>query len=72
MGHEEDKHVRVHRPHAGLEPDLLFQGRGDGADRSPLTKYGRGMQACGLVDERFDPRFQLPFPGAESRGRCSL
>ena len=55
MRNEEDEHIREHRPHASLEPDLLLKRRSDGANRGPLTEDGRGMQACGLLDERFDP-----------------
>lgn len=72
MRNEEDEHIRVHRPHAGFKPDLLLKRRSDGANRGPLTEDGRGMQACGLVDERFDPRVQLPFAVYGRRFRSNL
>lgn len=72
MRDEEDEHVRVHRPHTGLEPNLLFQRRSDGGNCSPAPEDFRRVETSGLLYERFDPRFQLPFAVYGRRFRCSL
>ena len=71
MGDEEGVEVREQWPRSH-QPNLLLHRSGEGQDRGPLPKDRRGVEISGLVDEGFDPRFQLPFAAFWRRGRGIL
>ena len=71
MGDEEGVEIWEQRPR-GHQPNLLLHRSGEGQDRGPLPKDRWGVEISGLVDEGFDPRFQLPFAAFWRRGRGIL